>query len=176
MMEPSKSLRLLEVILADAVSKEIQMIRNDICCGCKVYNQDCLMMTDHETWHIHGVKAIERISQQTNVWNKFVDVMKVLNRKIHSNLANHLSWLLADPNEDLIRDLLQIYEDNSKVLDTINKIIHYPYVQCYFSCPPSYKYYIKQTNEQFNSNEENSVKAYYEYLKSKLCEQLNKLK
>ena len=113
------------------------------------------MMTDHEAWNIHGLNAIDRISQQTLVWNRFSDDMKILNREMHSNFAHHLSWLQSDP--DFIKDLLELYENNNEVLDTINNILNCPeqpvepYVQCYFSCPPSYKYNIRKTEEEFKS-------------------------
>ena len=170
MMESSKPLRLLEVLVADAVSKEIQAIRDEICCGCKVYNQDCLMMTDHEAWNIHGLNALNRISHQTLVWNKFNDVMKILDMNIHSNFKDHLVWLLTEPDQDFVRDLLQLYENNHELLNIINNPTEplEPYSECLFSYPPSYKYFVKGTQEQFTSRKGDFYKACHEYMKSKL--------
>ena len=69
----------MEIILSDVLSKEIQRIRDEICRGCKVFNQDCLMMTELEAWTIHGLNAFDRITQQGLVCKKFSDVMKILN-------------------------------------------------------------------------------------------------
>ena len=181
MMVPSKPLRLLEVLVADAVSKEIETMRDEICCGCKVYSQDSLMMTDHEAWDIHGLNALDRISQPTLVWNKFIDVMKILDMEIRSDFKDHLAWLQTNPDQDFVRELLQLHENNNEVLDTIDNILICPeqpvepYVQCYFSYPPSYKYYIKKSEETFKSNEGNARKAYQKYMKSKLRNQINKM-
>ena len=181
MLEPSKPLHLLEVFVADAVSKEIQTMRDEICCGCKVYNQDCLMTTDHEAWDIHGLNALDRISQQTLVWNKFIDVMKILDMEICSDLKDYLAWLQTDSDPDFERELLQLHENNNEVIYTIDNILNFPeqpvepYVQCFFSYPPSYKYYIKKSEETFKSNEGNARKAYQKYMKSKLRYQINKM-
>ena len=119
-MEHSKSLRLMEIVLSDVLSKEIQRIRDEICCGCKVYDQDCLMMTEPEAWTIHGLNAFDRIIQQRLVWKRFSDVMEILNVEIQSSFADHLIWLQTKPDQDLIRDLLQLYENNHKLIDIIN--------------------------------------------------------
>ena len=47
-----RALQLLEIIYASAVAHEIQNLRRDICCGCKIYTQDCLMMTEEEGWNM----------------------------------------------------------------------------------------------------------------------------
>ena len=49
-----RALRLLEIIYASAVAHEIQNLRQDVCCSCKRYVQDCLMMTEEEGWDMHG--------------------------------------------------------------------------------------------------------------------------
>ena len=53
-----RSLQLLEIIYANAVAHEIEILRCEICCGCKVYEQDCLMMTEQEGWDMHGLTAM----------------------------------------------------------------------------------------------------------------------
>ena len=59
MME--RALQLLEIIYASAVAHEIQNLRQDVCCGCKIYAQDCLM-TEEEGWDMHGLAAMERVN------------------------------------------------------------------------------------------------------------------
>ena len=181
MMEQSKSLRLMEIVLSDVLSKEIQIIRDEICCGCKVFNQDCLMMTEQEAWIVHGQNAFDRITQQNLVWKRFNDVMKILDVKIQSSFADHLTWLQTEPDQDLIRDLLQLYEKNHDLIDTINNLFNPPeeplelYSECFFSYPPSYKYFVRETKEEFRSREGDCRKAYYEYMKSKLRNQIYKM-
>ena len=139
------------------------------------------MMTDHEAWNIHGLNALDRISHQTLVWNKFIDVMKILDMEIRSDFKDHLAWLQTEPDQDFVEDLLQLYENNHELLNTINNLFNppeeplEPYSQCYFSYPPSFKYFIRQTGEKFKSRERNFLKAYHEYMKTKLCKRVNKL-
>ena len=54
------------------------------------------------------------------------------------------------------------------VLNVFN--IHYAlhWAMVFFSMPPSFKYTVKATGEQFRSHEEDHYKAYVEYLRSKL--------
>ena len=54
-----RALQLLEIIYASAVARKIQNLRQDVCCGCKIYAQDCLMMTEEEGWDMHGLAAME---------------------------------------------------------------------------------------------------------------------
>ena len=180
-METSKLRRLLEIIFADGTSREIEKIRNEICCGCKVYNQDCLMMTEQEGWQIHGLKAIERISKQTQVLNRFMDVLKILDEKMEYEFAKHLTWLQTKPDQDFIEDLLQLYENNHELLTIINNLFNPPekplesYSECFFSYPPSFKHFIKETQEHFISREGDYHKAYHDYMKNKLRKHVNEL-
>ena len=57
--------RLLDVIYASAVAREIHNLRCAICCGCKIYEQDCLMMT--EGWDMHGMAAMEQVNSHPSV-------------------------------------------------------------------------------------------------------------
>ena len=155
-MDTSKLCRLLEIIFADGTSREIEKIRNEICCGCKVYNQDCLMMTEQEGWQIHGLKAIERISKQTQVLNRFMDVLKILDEKMEYEFAKHLTWLQTKPDQDFIEELLQSYENNHELLTII-------------------KYFIKETHEHSTSREGDYHKAYHNYMKNKLRKHVNEL-
>jgi hypothetical protein len=44
--------------------------------------------------------------------------------------------------------------------------------EAFFSCPPSYMYYVKATGERFRSHEEDHKKAHQGFLEKKLLEQL----
>ena len=118
------------------------------------------MMTDHEAWNIHGLNALDRISQQTLVWNKFIDVMKILDMEIRSDFKDHLAWLQTEPDQDFVEDLPQLYENNHELLNTINNLFNppeeslEPYSQCYFSYPPSFKYFIRETGKSLNPTKE----------------------
>ncbi len=52
MNKSSEVLCLLEIIYAKHVVREIQNMRCEFSCGCKIRDQDCLMMDEHETSQI----------------------------------------------------------------------------------------------------------------------------
>ena len=98
------------------------------------------------------------------IWQRFTDTLKILNvMEMQSNFADHLTWLQTNPDQDFVVDLLHenLFNPPEQPLA--------PYAQCYFSYPPSYKYFITETGEEFKSHEENSLKAYHEYMKTRLC-------
>ena len=80
-----KCLKFLEVIYAKNVACEVQKIRNERCCGCEVYEQDCLMMDEHETWQMHGLNAIEQANNTSSTWNEFMAVIKIVNVENHED-------------------------------------------------------------------------------------------
>ena len=88
-----KCLKLLEVIYARNVACEVQEIRNERCCGCKVYEQDCLMMDEHETWQMHGLNAIEQVNNTSSTWNEFMAAIKILNVENHEDFIQHMICL-----------------------------------------------------------------------------------
>ena len=81
------------------------------------------MTTDHEAWDIQGLNALDRVSQRTLVWNKFTDVMKILDMEIRSDFEDQLAWLQTNLDQDFVRELLQLHENNNEVLDTIDSIL-----------------------------------------------------
>ena len=171
----------MEIIFADVTFHEIQTIRRKICCGCKIYDQDCLMLTEQEAWKLHGLKAIEQASHQVLVWKRFMDVLNIIDVETESSFANHLANLQSDPDEDFVNELQELRGKNQELIKTIDDIFNCPekplehYAQCYFSNPPSFKYYVKKKGEAFHSHERNSLKAYLQYMKSKLRNQINKI-
>ena len=174
-------LRLLEIIYASAVAHEIQNLRRDICCGCKIYAQDCLMMTEEEGWSMHGLVAMERVNSSPSVWHEFLNVLGVLNMDVRKEFADHLMGLQKDPDRYFVEALLQVYENNRAMMDILHNLSHppaqplEPYSIAYFSNPGSYKYYVKGSDETFQSYESDHQKAYRKHMKNKLHEHLNKL-
>ena len=96
-----RALRLLDVIYANAVAREIQNLRREICCGCKTYEQDCFMMTEKEGWDMHGMAAIERVNAHHSVWHEFLNILGILNIEIDNKFADHLMGLQKDPDRCL---------------------------------------------------------------------------
>ena len=109
-----KCLKLLEVIYAKNVACEVQKIRNERCCGCKVYEQDCLMMDEHETWQMHGLNAIEQVNNTSSTWNEFMDAIKILNVENHEDFIQHLMCLHEEPNQNYVYSLLRLYQKKEK--------------------------------------------------------------
>ena len=176
-----RALRILDVIYANAVAREIENLRREMCCGCKTYQQDCLMMTEQEGWDMHGMAAMERVNSRPTVWHEFLEVLEILNTKLHKEFADHFTGLQKDPDPHFVRDLLQLYENNQILTNILDNLSHppaqplEPYSITYFNNPASYKYYVQGSNETFTSCEPDHQKAYRKYLENKLREHFNKL-
>ena len=62
-----KLCKLLEAIIAWAVSGEIEKLSKERCCGCEYDHpsqrqHDCLMLTVEEKWTTYGLEAMERVN------------------------------------------------------------------------------------------------------------------
>ena len=175
-----RALRLLDVIYANAIAREIQNLRREICCGCKTYEQDCFMMTK-ERWDMHGMTAIERFNAHHAVWHEFLNVLGILNIEVDKEFADHLMGLQKDPDRYFVWDLLQLHENNQALANILSDLSHPPaqplesYSIGYFSSPGSYKYYVKGSDETFQSYETDHQKGYHGHLQNKLREHFNKL-
>ena len=95
LMMASSIFHLLEVIYAKNVACKVPKIRND-CCGCKVYEQDCLMMDEHETWQMHEFNAIEHANNTSSTWNEFMA------------FTQHLMCWQEEPDQNFVYLLLQV--------------------------------------------------------------------
>ena len=172
-----KCLKLLEVIYAKHVACEVQKIRNERCCGCKVYEQDCLMMDEHDTWQMHGLNAIEQTNNTSSTWNEFMAAIKILNVENHEDFIQHLMCLQEEPDQNYVYSFLRVYQDNQLLLRILHDLWNpqsdplETYAQCHFSLPPRYTHYVKGTGETFKSLETDHKKAYREHLEKKLIEQ-----
>ena len=171
-----RALRLLDIIYASAVARAIHNLRREICCGCKIYPQDCWMMTEEEGWDMHGMEAMVRVNSHSAVWKEFLNALGILNMEVQKEFADHLMGLQKGPDRDFAWDLLQLYENNQTLANILNYLSHppaqplEPYCIAYFSTPASYKYYVKGTGETFQSYETDRQKAYREYVENKLRE------
>ena len=176
-----RALSLLGVIYANAVAREIQNLRREICCGCKTYEQDCFMMTEEEGWDMHGMTAIERVNAHHSVWHELLNVLGILNFEVDKEFADHLMEVQKDPDRYSVWDLLQLHEDNQALANILNDLLHPPaqpvesYSIGYFSSPGCYKYYVKGSDETFQSYEPDHQKAYHGHLENKLRQHFNKL-
>ena len=141
---------------ASAVAHEIQNLRRDICCGCKTYAQDCLMMTEEEGWNMHGLAAMERVNSSPSVWHEFLNVMGALNMDVRKEFADHLMGLQKDSDRYFVEALLQVYENNRAMVDILHNLSH----------PPA---------QPLQSYETDHQKAYRKHMKNKLYQHLNKL-
>ena len=64
-----KFCKLLETIIAWAVSDEIEKLSKERCCGCEYDHpsqrqHDCLMLTVEEKWTTYGLEAMERVNSK----------------------------------------------------------------------------------------------------------------
>ena len=174
----NKVFRLLEIIYVKAVECKIQNIRRELCCGCKVYDKDCLMMTEEEGWEMHGLAAIKQVNSQHLVWHEFTNVLGTLNFKVHEDFAKYLAYLQEYPDLRFVKTLMYTYQDNQPLLQTLNELSTWnseinpleSCAQCHFSSPARY---VKGTGEKSHETDHN--KAYWNYLENKLKEHFSKL-
>ena len=138
-----RALRLLAIIYTSAVAHEIQILRRDICCGEKIYTQDCWIMTEEEGWNMHGLATMERVNSSPSVWHEFLGVLGVLNMDVRKEFADHLIRLQNDPDRYFVEALLQVYENYRAMVDVLHNLSHPPaqplesYSIGYFSSPGS---------------------------------------
>ena len=122
---------------------------------------------------MHGLTAMERVNSHHAVWHEF------LNMEVHKEFADHLMGLQKDPDRYFVWDLLQLYENNRVLASILNDLLH-PLAQPllsipYFSSPGNYKFYVRGSDETFQSYETDHQKAYHGHLENKLREHFNKL-
>ncbi len=86
-------------------------MRREFCCGCKIREQDCLMMDEHETWQMYWLEAIEIIKNQCSIWHEFVNTLGILNIKVQKDFTDHLQLLEKNPDQTVVESLLRVYQD-----------------------------------------------------------------
>ena len=120
------------------------------------------------------LEAIERVSKKDMVWNKFVEVTNVLELQWDEYVFEYWNQLKRDPV--CVKSMMSV--ENSEMLSILDQLSNWkedccddplePGAMVFFSMPPSLKYTVKATGEQFRSHKEDHYKAYVEYLRSKL--------
>ena len=176
-MEFRKLCNLLETIFAQTVSCEVYELFEERCCGYKLNRSsqsECLMLSYEERSQMYDLEAIERVSKKDVVWNKFVEVTKVLELEWDENVFEYWNQLRRDPM--YVKSMMSV--ENSDMLSILDQLCNCkedccddplePGAMVFFSMPPSFKYTVKATGEQFRSHEEDHYKAYVEYLRSRL--------
>ena len=79
-VEFRKLCSLLEKIFAQNVSCEVYVLFKERCCGCQLnrFSQsECLMLSYEERLQVYDFETY-RVNNKDVVWNKFVEVNKVL--------------------------------------------------------------------------------------------------
>ena len=182
------SYNLLEGIYANAVAHEVQKLCVESCNGCQVGHpsqrqHDCLMMNENERWQTYGLQAIERVNGKRVVWNEFAEAKRVLKLAVDRDLLEHLQQLEKDPDSTFVDSLMELHQntENHELQCILNYLFHWrledpleSVAEAFFSCPPSYMYYVKATGERFRSFEADPKIAYQGFLEKKLLEQFNK--
>jgi hypothetical protein len=143
------------------------------------------MMNEYEAWQMYGIDAIEKIKNDCQIWHEFVNVLMILNIKVQKEFADHLQLLERDPDPTFVESLLHVYQDkdNQAVLHVLHDLYSWDSrtdpladgAMCYFSMPPSFRYFIEGTEKTFTSHESDHKKAYKEYLEQQLREQFDLL-
>ena len=126
------------------------------------------------------------------VWREFVEAIRVMKLQYHKDVREHFDNLEKSPDSTFVYSLMDLRENTKdsefesilnylsywredKLLDEISSCKEdccddplEPGAMVFFSMPPSFRYTVKATGDQFRSHEEDHYKAYVEYLRSKL--------
>ena len=161
MNRSNKKLCLIQIIYTKAIARTIESKFKQFCCGCKEYDQDCLMLDESEKWQMYGLDAIEETKTNHTVWHKLTNVIKIINVPFEKRLTDHISNLEENSNLMLIESLLQVYQENQPLVKVLCDLSDWDpqtdplanFAQCLFSFPPKFVYYVKGKDEKFESHE-----------------------
>ena len=108
---------LLNAIFSEAVGHEVDKLRQEKCCGCKVNHpsqrrHECLIMSEEEGWIMHGLEAIERIIKHEIVWKQLAEGFRVIMKlNYHEYATEHFKNLTK--NYEATLEFLQDLKFNS---------------------------------------------------------------
>ena len=136
---------LLETIFAQTVSREVYELFEERCsCGCKLnrFSQsECLMLSYEERSQMYDLEAIERVSKKDMVWNKFVEVTKVLELQWDEYVFEYWNQLRRDPM--CVKSMMSV--ENSEMLSILDQLSNWkedcrddplePGATVFFRCP-----------------------------------------
>ena len=123
--------KLLETLLAKAVSDEVHKLCKERYCGCEYDHpsqrrHDCLMLTEEEKWVNYGLEAIEQVNSKRVIWRLFLEAMRVLKLEYHSGIVDHLRDLEREPDSALVYSLMELYLDpNNTEFDCVLNYLSY---------------------------------------------------
>ena len=123
-----KLCKLLETIIAWAVSDEIEKLSKERCCGCEYDHpsqrqHDCLMLTVEEKWATYGLEAMERVNSKQMIWHLFLEAMRILKLKYYNSIVDHLNDLQRDPDSALLDSLMELHLDADNT--EFNSVLNY---------------------------------------------------
>ena len=123
-----KLCKLLEAIIAWAVSGEIEKLSKERCCGCEYDHpsqrqHDCLMLTVEEKSTTYGLEAMDRVNSKQMIWHLFLEVMRILKLKYYNSIVDHLNDLQRDPDSALLYSLMELYLDGDNT--EFNSVLNY---------------------------------------------------
>ena len=135
---------LLETIFAQTVSCEVYELFKERCCGCKLNRfrqSECLMLSYEERSQMYDLEAIERVNKKDMVWNKFVEVTKVLELQWDEYLFEYWNQLRRDPM--YVKSIMSV--ENSEMLSILDQLSNWkedcrdvplePGAMVFFRCP-----------------------------------------
>ena len=125
-----KFCKLLETIIACAVSDEIEKLSKERCCGCEYDHpsqrqHDCLMLTVEEKWTTYGLEAMERVNSKQMIRHLFLEAMRILKLKYYNSIVDHLNDLQRDPDSALLDSLMELHLDADNT--EFNSVLNYLY-------------------------------------------------
>ena len=138
----------MEVIYSNAVSREVERMRSDFCCGCKIRDQDCFMLDEYETWQMYGLNAIEQVNETDTLWSEFIEVTRVFELQWDEHVFEHWKQMKRESDPMLVESLMNA--QNHEVQSTLNQLSHlYGHDPLesggtvYFTNPPTFNYTVK---------------------------------
>ena len=106
--------------------------------------------------------------------------VQIFSTEMYSNIYSKLE---KDPDSTFVDSLMELHQntENHELQCILNYLFHWrledpleSVAEEFFSCPPSYMYYVREAVERFRSFEADPKIASQGFLEKKLLEQFNK--
>jgi hypothetical protein len=110
----------MHVLCGQVIAQMIENKFNQFCCGCKIYNQDCLMKDEFEKWEMYGLDAIQNAAQ--TVWEKFIRIIEILNIPYQNEFGEYLLQMKQKSDLLLVESLFQETIDNPTLVYVLNEM------------------------------------------------------
>ncbi len=177
----NKESRLVEIICAKILAPIIRTKFDQLCCGCKKHEQECLMLTEFEKWRMYGFEIL--VENKNTICLEVMNVFEILNIHFGNRFAEQLSDMEKSADFELMELLFRLCERNQPLVKVLSDFSCWDsqtdpladFALCYFSLPPSFKYFVKGTDETFVSHKRDHKKAYRGYIKHSLQQHFDKL-